>query len=656
MTLSIFGSILIVLALTIIAMVICRYAKLPTILGYLIIGVIVGPHGIGWLSHLSPIKGIAEFGVVFLMFMVGLEFSLTRLNTLRHSVFVLGGLQVVISIIITTILGVIIGMPLTQSIIIGGIVAMSSTAIVIKQLNDQFELDQPYALNAVGILLFQDLAVIPFFIIIGSLTASQHLSTIYIILWALVKGIVTVGAMLALGRWVFRPIFHLIMNTRIRELFTLTALLVTLFCAWLTYKMGLSLALGAFIGGVLLSESKFRNLIQIEIRPFRDILMGIFFISIGLLLNLSTWGKTWMWILLLLIGILLGKAILIVLLNRIFGYDRKTSFRTAITLSQGGEFGFAILTLAMQYSLLPADYAQVILGALILSFALAPILIQYNDAIATFLLPKTKRAQKTTKLASEKFIGEHLSPVVLCGFGRVGQNLGRILKRENCNYIAIDEDSKIIHDTQLAGEPVIYGDATHPDLLSSLHLDKAKALVISFSDIAATKKILEQVRLANSNLPIIARCKDDSGYQALQKSGATHVVAEIYEESLSIAYHLLQELNISAYKVSHLMQQIRVKDYKFLREFFHGQVDDAAGDTEVEQLRPCLLPENAHAIGQKIKDIDLSAIGVTIIAVRRKDQAPQDPQPSLVLNAGDIIILFGKQSAIEAAELKLLKG
>ena len=395
MNFNLFDTILIILTLTVITSVLFRYIRLPVILGYLIIGAIVGPHGLEWLKDISDIRKLAEFGIVFLMFMVGLEFSLSRLYALRHSVFVLGATQVLISISISVVLGMVFNMNLTEALIIGGIIAMSSTAIVLKQLDNQLEINTPHGTKAVGILLFQDIAVVPFFILITSLANKlpQVTLTASFLSIAIKSGIV-ITVMVSLGRWAIRPLFRVIAATRSQELFTLTALLITLGGAWLTYNMGLSLALGAFIAGVLLGDSQFRHQIKVEVRPFRDIFLGLFFISIGMLVATNHWHETWPWILLMLFGLTIGKAILIMLLVRIYKNDWATAFRTAIILAQGGEFGFAILTLALNQKLLPEPYVQVILAALVLSIAIAPIIIQSNEAITKWFFKKPVLKQK----------------------------------------------------------------------------------------------------------------------------------------------------------------------------------------------------------------------------------------------------------------------
>lgn len=349
---DILEAILSVFFTALIVSVLFRRLKLSVILGYLIVGALVGPHAIGLVPDTIYIDKLAEFGIVFLMFTVGLEFSIPKLFALRYAVFVVGGLQVFLCVLITTIIGKCIGMSTSGALVIGSIVAMSSTALVIKQLNEQFELQTAHGHTAVGILLFQDLAVIPLVILISSLAERTHEPLVFTLLWALVKGVFAIGTIFVFGRWLLRPFLHFITKARAIELLTLTVLLITLTAAWITNILGLSYALGAFLAGIMLAETEFRHQIEIEIRPFRDILLALFFITIGMLANVKTWYHTWPWILLLVSALVIFKMLLIYALTRFSGSYNSTAARTGIVLAQGGEFGFALLNLALDNQIL----------------------------------------------------------------------------------------------------------------------------------------------------------------------------------------------------------------------------------------------------------------------------------------------------------------
>lgn len=393
MSFGILESFLIILCACLIIALVFRYFKLPIILGYVLVGVVIGPSILSWLPNAQAIKELAEFGVALLMFTVGLQFSYRELVALKYSTFVLGGTQVVLSIVITMVVGYFIGIPIISSLALGAVVAMSSTAIVIKQLVSQSELKEKHGLHALGMLLFQDLAFIPIIVIIASFSAAGSGESFWwVLLWALLKGIVAVGVILAVGRWLLRPLFDHIKSTQLIELFTLCVLLIAVGSAWLTHALGVSYALGAFLAGMMLSESEHRHQIKTEIRPFRDILLGIFFISVGTLVNISTWPDIWLWICILAVGLIVGKFLLIAALVRLSNNSWVNSLRTGLVLAQGSEFGFAILTLASVYQLIPPAWIQSVLGALLISFVLAPILIRYNGSVVGLSSSATKDA------------------------------------------------------------------------------------------------------------------------------------------------------------------------------------------------------------------------------------------------------------------------
>ncbi len=658
MTFSILESILSVLFTALAVTVIFRQLRLPVILGYFLVGALMGPHALGLIPNLESIKELAEFGIVFLMFTVGLEFSQPRLFSLKRAVFVIGGLQVLLTILITTLIGIYLGMSMLTALVVGGIAAMSSTAIVVKQLHEQLELQSRHGSNAVGILLFQDLAVIPFIILIAGLSENNHQSLTFIFLWALLKGAIAIVLISMIGKWLLRPLFHVISKTRTMELFTLTVLLVTLTAAWITNMFGLSFALGAFLAGIMLSETEFRHQIENEIRPFRDILLGLFFITIGMLTDISHWSETWIWILLLLTAIVVLKMLLIIVLSRFTGNNDSVSLRTGLILAQGGEFGFAILTLALNKNILPPEYGQVVLAALLISIALSPLLIGFNKQIAAFLLPKaTKISNDLIEKEIVKVAKELDQHIVICGYGRVGQHIARLLDKANIPHIGLDIDSELIGRASLSGYKAIFGDATHPGILGAANLGKAKALVISFNDFRAATKIVNMVRPRLPHLPILVRCKDEVELSYLKDSGATRVIAEIFEESLTLSHHLLQLLHVPTRKISELLQEVRNQDYSLLRKVFPGSFSEDSRETMLhEQLRPIVIPEGAYAVNHKLSEFNLREGGVEIIAIRRGSSSSVKPRGNIKLHANDIIIAYGSVTNLEDAERKLLEG
>lgn len=565
MTVGFFDSLILILLAAVIAIVVCRRLRVPPTVAYIFIGMLVGSDALGWIPNVEATHTIAKFGVVFLMFTIGLEFSLTKLITMRRVVFGLGTAQVVLTTVITTFLGHWLGMTLQQALIVGCIVAMSSTAIVSKQLVDQNELGSPHGQNAIAILLFQDLAVIPFFILIGSFSFGAHALNITMLM-ALGKTVLAIATILGIGYWLLRPLFREIVVSESLELFTLSVLLVTLSAAWLTYKLDLSLALGGFVAGMMLGETEFRHQIEATIRPFRDLLMGLFFITVGMLFEFQHIAVIWPWVLLLLTALTLFKVVLISALTYLMSRNMDVSLRTGLILAQGGEFGFALLTLAMSDKLLPDLYGQVVLGALVFSMALAPLMIRFNDLIVRGLLPA--RYQSEAELAfldADVFAKKLKDHVIICGFSRVGQNIAQVLDEEGISYLAIDLDHQRVISCQESGRPVIYGDASLYDMLCACKIRHAKALVVTFDIPLMAEKIVEQVRTHHKHLPIFVRTHDDSEFEMMQKAGATEVIPTSLEISLTMAAHVLLEMGVSGQKVSRMVKKARANKYRMLR-------------------------------------------------------------------------------------------
>jgi CPA2 family monovalent cation:H+ antiporter-2 len=634
--------------------------RLSIILGYLLAGALVGPHGLAVAYSSHAVQGLAEFGIVFLMFTIGLEFSLPQLFALRYSVFIIGSLQVLLTISITTGIGILLGMTILSALTVGSIVAMSSTAIVVKQLGDQSELYSPHGLNAVGILLLQDLAVIPIIILIASLATKNDSSLSSILFFALLKGVIAILLILIMGRWLLRPVFRIISKTHTVELFTLTVLLVTLTSAWLTNLFGLSYALGAFLAGIMLAETEFRHQIKVEIRPFRDILLGLFFMSIGMLTDIHTWQHTWQWIALLVVALTLGKMLLIAMISWLAGYDCPVATRTGIVLAQGGEFGFAMLTLALHHTILPPDYGQVVLAALLISIAASPILIRFNKQIsALFYTPKTITVEEACpeKISlTTKKLDQH---VIICGYGRVGQHIARVLDKVKFPYVCLDLDSELVRFATMAGENVIYGDPSHPGILNAVGLNEAKALVISFNDLRSAIVILNMLSKSHPNLPKLVRCTDEFELKQLKNCGATHIIAELFEASLAFSNHLLNLIDVPESKISQVMEDVRSKDYDLLQRVFAGShATTMADDSSLhKQLKPILLVKGSYAIGKKVKTLQLKKTNVELITVRRGEKKFfKLLQSNIKLKQDDILVIYGLPFDIEEAEKKILEG
>ena len=656
---SAFHIILILLITAVITVSFCRLLHLPNIIGYLIAGVLVGPYGFGWIADNIETRVLAEFGVVFLLFTIGMEFSLARLFAMRSTVLGLGTLQVLSTALITSLICKLIGLGNEAAFVIGGIMAMSSTAIVIRQLSEQLELHSRHGRQAVGILLFQDLAVIPLLILIPALADTHQQSITELLFWALGKGIIVLILMLSIGHWLLRPIFHAVAKTRSPDLFMLTVLLFTLAAAWLTHTAGLSLALGAFLAGMMIGETEFRHQVEADIRPFRDVLLGLFFITIGMLLDLHTLPEIWLPVLGITVFIIVGKTLLIMGLSMMHKTEHGVALRTGLSLAQGGEFGFILLSLAITAGLLTGQVGQIMLAAILLSMGFAPIIIRYNGRIAKRIFSvsyDTGRANIKGEISRDaESLKEH---VIICGYGRVGQNIARFLESENFSYIAIDLDPVRVKEARHAGETVNYGDSTHLDILEAAGLDRAIAMLISFDETKATLKILESTRNRRPDMPILVRTRDDSDLDLLQEAGATEVIPETLEASLMIMSHLFILLGIPVSTVLHHVRDVRTNRYSMLRGFFHGEEGVSLEESESNRkhLHSVVLDANAWALGHTLQELDIEKTGAMITAIRRGGIRGPAPEPHTKLIAGDVLVLYGTQEQTRHAEKKLFSG
>ena len=647
-------SIALLLGVTVVAVALLKRLQVPAVIGYLAVGLLVGPHLFGWVDAGS--SQLAEFGVVLLLFTLGLEFSLPRLISMRREVLVLGGSQVLITLLVAPLVAPLVGIGTETAIVLGAVFAMSSTAIATKQLAEQTELNLPHGRLAFGVLLFQDLAVVPLLILIpavggdvGSIGAA--------VARAVVEGGLAVAFVLVAGRFLMRPLFHEIARAESAELFTLTVLLITVGCAAITHALGLSAALGAFLGGMMLAETEFRHQVEADIRPFRDVLLGAFFVSIGTLLDPAAIAGHWLWVLVGL-GFVVGfKAVLVALLARGFTDGWNPAWRTGLTLAQGGEFGFALLALALAHAVVRPETAQVALGTIVLSMVIAPFLIRYNGTLAARLASPSDAA--TREVLAHDVAAQpvhHSSHVLIVGFGRVGQNVARLLEQEGFDWVALDLDPHRIQAARAAGDPVYYGDATSPDVLRAAGVERARVLFISYYRVSVALKILAQVRKLRPDLPVLVRVRDDSRLDELMAAGATEVIPDTLEASLMVASHLLVLLTVPMTRVVRAINAVRNDRYALLRNVFRGQ--DArpidASHAYREQLASVQLDDHARATGRTLGDLGLE--GVVVTALRRDGIVGRQPGPATQLRAGDVVVLYGKPEDLERAEEQLLGG
>ena len=522
---DVLSQILILLAGSVLVLSLVRRFRLPAILGYLLVGMLLGPNALGIASNAIAIATLAEIGVVFLVFTLGLEFSFARMVAMKAEVLGVGGLQMLLTTATIGVAAWALGLDPAVAIVAGGALAMSSTAIILRQLGDQLEINRTHSRLAVGILLFQDLAFVPLLALATALGTAGEMPGPQWLLGMVGRAIIALLVVLLLGRWALRPLFHEIARHRSSETFTLTVLFVALGGAWATHALGLSMALGAFLAGMLLAETEFKHQTEAVIKPLRDILLGVFFVSVGMLLDLRLLVTQLPLVLLLLATLLVLKAGIVALVVRQFVPNARKALRTGIVVCMGGEFGFALLTLLLKGTTVDERIVQPLLTAVALSMLAGPLLVRYNGRVADFIL--RRRTVQPSEVALETAATRELAErkhVIICGFGRVGQNLARVLESRGLEFIALDLDPYRVRDARQAGDPVVYGDASEPEVLRALGLEHASALVVSFDATQTALRIVRAARRLRSDLPVLVRTEDDSKLDQLQAAGATEVI------------------------------------------------------------------------------------------------------------------------------------
>jgi CPA2 family monovalent cation:H+ antiporter-2 len=651
---------LILLGSAVLGVVAFRMLHLPPMLGYLAVGILIGPHALGLAESSEATHSLAEFGVVFLMFSIGLEFSLPKLLAMRSIVFGLGMAQVVLTIVATMVFGWALATQLPADIHIGwqaafalgGALAMSSTAIVSKMLTERLELESEHGRKIIGILLFQDLAVVPLLILIPSLGQRPD-ALVETLAWAGVKAVIVLALLLFFGQKLVRTWFTIVVKRRSQELFMLNLLLITLGAAWITERAGLSLALGAFVAGMLISETEFKHQVEEDIKPFRDVLLGLFFITIGMLLNVHLVLENWWLVLVLLAGPVLLKFALIAGLAKLFGASDGVSMRTGLALAQAGEFGFVLLNLAGGINLMDPFIIQVVLASMVLSMLVAPFIISKSDQIVMKVSANEWMMQSLalTKIASRTMsTNKH---VIVCGFGRSGQNLATMLSEEKIDYHALDLDPERVQEAQSAGRQVSYGDAARRESLVAAGIYRASAVVITYASTPSALKVLHLVHELAPTLPVIVRSHDDTDLDMLKAAGAAEVVPELMEGSLMLASHALVMLGVPLRRVVHRVQAAREERYASLRGYFHG-ASDAGDDADLERLHSVTLNGSASGVGKPLGEIDVSGAGAEVSSIRR-GKGRLDVSPEIVLEAGDVVVLRGAADAVHRAEQRLLR-
>lgn len=553
------AQILMLLGVSVVVVVTFQRLHIPTSLGYLLVGVILGPHTIGPTVHVPEFKTLAEFGVVFLLFAIGLNFSLPQLHALRHQVLGLGTAQVVFTTAVVGVLAWLTGLPAAAAFVVGAVFAQSSTTIMASQLTEQGEENSSHGRLGLAMSVFQDVTAVPFLVVIPVLGTAAGADVLAGALsWAVAKAAVAFILVFFAGRRLLRPLFHLVAHRRSAEVFTLAVLLVALLAAWTTNSLGLSLAFGAFLAGMMLGETEFRHQVESSIRPFRDVLLGLFFVGIGMLFDPAAVPRIWHWALLGALLILASKTLIVAAMVRKRGTDCLEAIRTGLLLSVGGEFGFALLSLALDSKVIDVRLGQAALMSVLFSMIAGSLLIRFNRAIAVRLVGSSRGEPQG---GPDTVLDKAGRQVVIGGYGRVGHTVAVLLQSSGVPFIAFDTDPKRVAQGRADGHQVLYGDISDLELLTAVHVERASLVVITIADSASALRAVSFLHRSYPHVPVIARARDLALSAQLLEAGATHAYPEAIEASLRLGETALRMLRVPTDDVDLMIQGVRDRGY-----------------------------------------------------------------------------------------------
>lgn len=540
---------------------------IPTSLGYLLVGVILGPHTVGPVFAMPQLRALSEFGVVFLLFTIGLNYSLPQLSSLRGRVLGLGTAQVALTTALVTLLLAIVGVPVVVAFVIGAVFAQSSSTIIASQLQEQGEENTPHGRLGLAMSVFQDVTAVPFLVIIPVLANPVGAWNLAGALGgAMAKALLAFAVLFLGGRWLLAPLLHQVTRRRSPEVFTLAVLLLVLLAAWSTSQLGLSLAFGAFLAGMVLGDTEFRHQVESTIRPFRDVLLGLFFVGIGMLFDPAAIPGIWHWAVLGALLILASKLLLVTPMVRATGIDLRTAWRTGLLLAVGGEFGFALLAIALQVGEVDAHTGQIVLTAVLFSLVAGAALIRFNGPLTSRLARREAGAEP----ALEELPESDARQVVIAGYGRVGHTVAILLKENEVPFMAFDTDPQRVAAGRADGMPVSFGDFSDLGLLTAVHVERASLVVITVDHSETALRVVTHLHRLCPHVPIIARARDLGMSAQLKAAGATHAFPEAIEASLRLAEAALKLLHVPEASISSAVQEVRDANYDPVSEEARG--------------------------------------------------------------------------------------
>jgi monovalent cation:H+ antiporter-2, CPA2 family len=638
-----------ILAAAIAVLLICNRLRIPSVVGFLLTGVLIGPSGLGLVSETERVEMFAEIGVVFLLFSIGLEFSLERLKQIRRYFFLGGAVQALLTTGLIALLALPAGFTLPRAVFQGFLVTLSSTAIVLKLYADRRELDAPQGKILIGILLFQDFLIVPMIVLTPVLAGTVAASAASIIL-RFAGALALVGLVFVVARYLMPRLLHLMVRTRIREVLVLGALAVCLGMALLTEALEFSLALGAFIAGIIISESEYSHQVVAEVTPFRDVFNSLFFISIGMLLEVP-FALAHPLPVLTLAGAILGvKALAGGAAAAILGFPRRIVAIVALALAQIGEFSFVLLQVGQTQGLLDRALYQTFIAASILTMIATPPLVAAAPRLGA-ALGRWRRPAGTVVPGETPEGRRKRRHVVIVGFGVNGRNLARVLRAAQISYVVVELDGEMVRRGLAEKEPILFGDATRTEILEHAGIAEADVVVFAISDLEAVRRAIRLARTLNPKVRIIVRTRLVDEIEDLHRSGADEVIAEEFETSIEIFTRVLEHYHIPRNVIRAETRALRGEGYKMMRSPSASRLPEnfldllAAGTTEVFRLE-----DESPAVGETLHNLDLRRrTGVTVIAVVRGERSHPNPHPDLQLEAGDHLVLMGSHAEMEQA-------
>lgn len=648
-------SVVLLLLVAVISVAVCRRFQIPTMLGYLIAGFIAGPGALGILSETPATEFVGEIGIVFLMFSIGLEFSLSKLKAMKDLVLGLGSMQVVFTILFFMAVLMNTGASWEYAFTLGAAFAMSSTAIVSKILGERSEINLKFGQMTMGVLLMQDIMAVPIMILIQSIGGGGE-ELMSLLLFAMLKMAAVLVVLLFLGEKLMRPWFRFIARQEIRELFMLNVLLVILGVAYLTSLAGLSLALGAFVAGILIAETQYRFQVEDDIKPFKDILLGFFFITVGMKLDLMLLAENYIIIIIFVAALIVMKAF-IVFLVAARRHDKKDSFMAATYLGQGGEFGFVILSMGIQANLLDSQYAQIGTASILISMLVSPFVMKLAPKMKNAIFKTTwdeKSVDLHSMLVENMNKNEH---VLIIGYGRAGQIVARLLQQQKITYYALDLSTDRVQAARLSGEPVAYGDAKRRDILMASGLKRAKLVVITMHSVKESEHIVDLVMKLRPTLPVIVRSVLDESIEPLMNLGAEEVVTDNREIGLGLATETMLYYGLPFRQVYDAIRQVRSNKYTSLNGLFLSSNEIVESQDAGLLYRDSLLVyPDSFICGKKIKDIPFKSLKVGLLGIRRNLHQIAEPDDELVIEPNDVIMVLGVPDSVRAVEAFMSEG